>query len=67
MPHVRKRNQSRKLLKMTDKHAAKYSNAAYLGVNCIYCSYKNIARSISLLDKTAILFVQVNFHTSKSF
>ena len=31
------------------------------------CSYNKIARSIGLLDKIAILFVHVNFHTSKSF
>ena len=36
-------------------------------MRCKNCSYINIARSIGHLDKIAILFVQVNFHTSKSF
>ena len=46
--------------KKTDKHAADCSKAVCLGrkviyVRCISCSYNNVAKSICLLDKKAIL------------
>ena len=46
--------------KKTDKHAVDCSKAVCLGrkviyVRCISCSYNNVAKSIRLLDKKAIL------------
>ena len=36
-------------------------------VRCISCSYNNVAKGIRLLDKKQFLFIQENFHASKSF
>ena len=37
-------------------------------VRCINCSYNNVAKGICLLDKKkAFLFIQEQFHASKSF
>ena len=60
--------------KKTDKHAANCSKAVCWGgggkviyVRCISCSYNNVAKDIRLLDKKQFLFIQENFHASKSF
>ena len=54
--------------KLTVKHNAEYSKTEYLGIILsliINCSYNNIARNISLLDKIVIfvflryIFIQV--------
>ena len=56
----------------TDNHAAGYYKNYVLGCKLICMRfinslYNKIVRSIALLDNIAILFVQVNFHTSQSF
>ena len=60
--------------KKADKHAADCSKAACWGERCkviyvryINCSYNNVAKDIRLLDKKAFLFIQEQFHASKSF
>ena len=49
---------TRSYSKITNKHAAECSKAAHLAVDpflrCKNCSYNDIVRSKSLLDKTAI-------------
>ena len=54
--------------KTTDKHAVDYSKACMLGrkviyVRCLNCSHKV---SVSLIKKQ-FLFIQEQFHGSKSF
>ena len=58
--------------KKTDKFAGDCSKAVCLGlkvtyVRCISCSYNNVPKSICLLDKKQFMFIQENFHASKSF
>ena len=58
--------------KKTDKHAADCSKAMLgrkvIYVRCITCSYNNVAKGVRLLDKKKqFLFIQENFHASKSF
>ena len=57
---------------MTDKHAAERSKAAYLGVKNLCEMFKIVHTTIkpevsASSTKLPFLFVQVNFHTSKSF
>ena len=36
-------------------------------VRYLSCSYNNVAKGIRLLEKNQFLFIQENFHSSKSF
>ena len=57
--------------KMTDKHAAECSKAAYLGVNKYVCDVQIVGTTLKpevqvSLTKLPFFSEQVNFHTSKS-